>query len=281
MSRPAFLAGRWYPGDADSCRAAIEAHAARAAPITGDFRGLIGPHAGWAYSGDCAARGYTCLASRHADAELVVIFGSHRGPSGPNTIFRSEAWQTPLGPLAVDRELTLEIASALGLDEEPEIPMRPDNAVELHLPFVRHFFPTAEIVMMGVAASEIAIEIGRRAGELARAHGKDAVFIGSTDLTHYGPSYDFSPAGGGERAVAWVRDENDGGFVRAILEDDTRGALAHARDHRSACCPGAAVAAIEAARAAGALGAPQLVDHYLSYDVRPDASFVGYASIAF
>jgi AmmeMemoRadiSam system protein B len=145
---------------------------------------------------------------------------------------------------------------------------------------VRHFFPRAKLLMIGVAASEIALDIGRRTGELARDAGRNAVFVGSTDLTHYGPNYDFAPAGSGRDAVAWTRDTNDAGFIDAVLADDPARALEHARTHQSACCPGAAIAAIEALRAYQGRVSPALVEHYLSYDIQPSASFVGYAGIA-
>lgn len=278
--RTAYLAGRWYPGDRDGCRAAIAAlSSGPEAPAT-PARGLIGPHAGWAFSGDCAGRGYRALAAGPgADPELVVIFGSHRGPDGPNTVFRDDAWETPLGPLATDRALADEIAEALGFEDEPSRPARPDNAVELHLPFVRAFFPRAKLLMVGIEASRRAIAFGRVIGERARAAGRDAVFVGSTDLTHYGPNYGWAPHGTGPEAVRWVREENDRAFLDAILADDLEGAVDHAVESQSACCPGAAVAAVEATRAyAGAIH-PALIDHYLSFDVRPDASFVGYASV--
>lgn len=279
MNRKAYLAGRWYPDGGAECRAAIEAY--EAPSIKGDFAGIIAPHAGWTYSGACAAHTYAVLGKKRDDAELVVLFGSHRGPHGPNTVFRDHGWETPLGVLETDTELADAIAKELSIAEEPARPSRPDNAVEVHLPFVRHFFPRARFVMLGVAAAEIALDIGRRVGEMVRDRGGDAVFVGSTDLTHYGPNYDFSPAGGGERAVEWVRAQNDAGFVDAVLADDPKSALAHAVQNQSACCPGAAVAAMEAARAVRGKIAPALVEHYLSYDVRPDSSFVGYAGLAF
>lgn len=279
--RPALLAGRWYPGDADGCRAAIARHAAGRA-VDGAFRGLVGPHAGWTYSGDCAGRGYRALAGDRADrVDLVVVIGSHRGPDGPNTVFRDDAWDTPLGPLATDRALADEVKGALGLDDEPATPARADNAVELHLPFVRAFFPRASLLMVGVEASPRAIALGRAIGERVRARGRDAVFVGSTDLTHYGPNYGWAPRGTGPAAVAWVRDDNDRGFLDALLADDLEAAVDHALSHQSACCPGAAVAAVEAARAYAGEVTPTLVEHYLSCDVRADASFVGYASVVF
>jgi AmmeMemoRadiSam system protein B len=279
MEREAQLAGRWYPGDEASCRRAIEQHAAGNDAPAGEWRALIGPHAGFSYSGDAAGKAYRRLAAGRADADLVVVFGAHRGARGPNTIFRGEAWRTPVGALRTAVPLADRLAAELSLGDEPAAPFDADNAVELHLPFVRHFFPRAELLVLGVAAAEVALAIGRRTGEVVREAGRDAVYVGSTDLTHYGPSYDFSPQGGGPAAVSWVRNVNDRGFLDAVLHDEPRGALAHARAHHSACCPGAAVAAMEAARAhAGALH-PVLVDHYLSHDVRPSSSFVGYAGI--
>jgi MEMO1 family protein len=277
MEREAYLAGRWYPSDERACRTAVEAHAKGTTPPAGDWRALIGPHAGFTYSGDAAGKAYRWLAASHPDADLVVVFGAHRGPSGPSTIFRGSAWRTPLGKLVTAQPLADRLAADLDLDDEPAAPYDPDNAVELHLPFVAHFFARAELLVLGVPAAEVALAIGQRAGELVR--DRNAVFIGSTDLTHYGPNYAFSPHGSGAAAVGWVRDVNDRGFLDAVLADDPRAALGHARAHHSACCPGAAIAAMEAARAyTGALH-PTLVDHYLSSDVRPSSSFVGYAGI--
>lgn len=277
MRRAALLAGRWYPADPHGCRDAVDRHSADAPRVGGDFAGLIGPHAGWAYSGDCAGRAYRALAAHNGDAELVVIFGSHRGPRDPSTVFLGDGWETPLGTLETDLELATELAGELSLSEEPVAPLRADNAVELHLPFVRRLFPGARFMMVDVAACERALAIGRRAGELARE--RRAVFVGSTDLTHYGPNYGFAPAGSGAGAVRWAREENDAGFLDAVTAGDSARALQHGLARHSACCPGAVAATMEAVRAYRGALAPALVDHYLSYDVRPDASFVGYASV--
>jgi hypothetical protein len=213
------------------------------------------------------------------------VFGSHRGPSGPNTVFRGAGWQTPLGRLDNAVELATSLAQKLDLDDEPVRPVRFDNAVEVHLPFVKYCFPHAELLMLGVAASEIALSIGREVGravrEAVRRAGRDAVFVGSTDLTHYGPNYGFEPVGRGPSAVTWVRDENDRGFLDALLRDDAHAALDHAITHASACGPGAAVAAVEAVRSYAGEVHPTLLCHYTSHDVHPDSSFVGYATLAF
>jgi MEMO1 family protein len=279
MNRPSFLAGQWYPGTETACRKAIEGHAATAKVEQGPYRGLIGPHAGWFFSGNAAGQAYAWLSAARPAPDLVVIFGSHRGPHGPNTVFCADGWETPVGVLKTAVPLAAEIKQALGLKEEPVSPSHPDNAVELHLPFVRHFFPEAELLMLGVAAADEALGIGDEVGRLVRDRRRDAVFVGSTDLTHYGPNYGFAPAGHGEAGVRWVRETNDRGFIDAVLAGAPAAVVRHGVDEQSACCPGAVAATMSAIQAYGATAAPKLVDNYLSYDIQPGSSFVGYAAI--
>ena len=55
--RPAYCAGRWYPGDQQSLRSNIENLLDRAAPpeITGRPLAVIAPHAGYRFSAPTAA----------------------------------------------------------------------------------------------------------------------------------------------------------------------------------------------------------------------------------
>lgn len=242
---------------------------------------MISPHAGWLYSGNAAGQTFAWLANAQPDADLAVIFGSHRGPHGPNTIFLGEGWETPLGIMKNAQSLAERLKTELTCIEEPLDPPQPDNGVEVLLPFVRHFFPKAELLMLGIEASPKAVTFGEHVARAVGEAQRKAVFIGSTDLTHYGPNYRFEPRGPGDTAVRWVRDENDRGFIDTIVRGDASGAIAHAAQYQSACCPGAAGAALAAARTLHAPRTPQLVSHYLSCEVRPATSFVGYAGIVF
>ncbi len=285
MLRPAYLAGSWYPAGAAECQrtlAQLEAACRDVPSPTRAGAGLVAPHAGWAYSGLAAARGYAALAAAQPapEVDLAVVFGSHRGPDSGNSVSLAEGWETPLGPITCAVELAQELNShkILQLAEEPLEPRSPDNGVELHLPFVRYFFPHAELLMLGVAPTPAALLLGEHVAQLTQRSGKKAVFIGSTDLTHYGPNYGFSPHGRGEQAVRWVREENDQAFIERLLAQDYAGALTHGQEQASACCAGAAVAAATAAACVQG-AAPHLVEHYLSCDVRAADSFVGYASV--
>jgi AmmeMemoRadiSam system protein B len=108
------------------------------------------------------------------------------------------------------------------------------------------------------------------------------VVLGSTDLTHYGDNYGFSPRGRGKKALDWVREVNDAAFIQAVLEGDGEKVLRRAEEDLSACSAGAVLGALGFVRASGG-GKARL----LAYDTSAGAevgeavppSFVGYGAL--
>ena len=280
--RPAYLQDKWYPGNERDCRNAMDHFADSTSPKAGNYKSLIAPHAGWFFSGQAMGQGYRWLQEANTHADLVVVFGAHRGPFGPNTVFCGDSWETPVGILDNAQDVAREIKTELGFASEPEKTGRPDNAAEVHMPFVKHFFPKAEILMMGIAADPSALKIGEAVARITNHFGRQTVFIGSTDLTHYGPQYDYVPQGVGPDAETWVREQNDRSFIEPMLEGDPIRAMQSAQSDLSACCPGAALAGWQAAQTdqADRSRGTEII-HYLSADVRPAENFVGYCSLIF
>jgi AmmeMemoRadiSam system protein B len=167
------------------------------------------------------------------------------------------------------------------LDGQPD--RYQDNTVEVLLPMVRYFFPKARLLWVRFPAELRAFEAGKILAETAGALGRRLVVAGSTDLTHYGDNYGFSPAGRGKKALDWVREVNDAAFIRAVLSGDPGEVLRRAGEDSSACSAGAVLGAMGFARSSGA-GGPELLEYCTSAGAPegeiPD-SFVGYASISF
>jgi hypothetical protein len=181
-------------------------------------------------------------------------------------------------------EIDSEVAGALATEFHfrIETPARcdQDNTIELQLPFVKYFFPATKIVPLGLPPRKGSLDIARRVVEIAEKKGRVPMVLGSTDLTHYGANYGYLPKGGGKEAVSWVKDINDKRIVDLMVRMDAEGLIAESLANYNACCAGAAAAAITACRILGATRAEK-VDYYTSYDIRPDASFVGYAGVIF
>ncbi|MDR0457112.1 MAG: AmmeMemoRadiSam system protein B, partial [Treponema sp.] len=108
--------------------------------------------------------------------------------------------------------------------------------------------------------------------------------LASTDLTHYGPSYGFTPHGIGPDALRWMREVNDRHFMDAVESGDPAAVLERAETDYSSCSAGAVLGALGFAAAQG-LGPARLLEYGTSAaesegEAIPD-SFVGYAAFAF
>jgi len=189
-------------------------------------------------------------------------------------------WETPLGFLKIDEELSRRTSVEFSFSLETTDSYEQDNTIELQLPFVKYFFPQAMILPLGLPPRPSSVEIGKRIVEIGHSLGRKMVVIGSTDLTHYGYNYGFTPKGAGKAAVEWVKYENDRQMIDLMLSMDAKRVIDEAHRNFNACCGGAVAAAISAVKQIGAKIASELI-YSTSYDVRPDSSFVGYAGIVF
>ena len=276
----------WYPANRDACLRVMEEYTKEEPEVpkerSAQLQGGVVPHAGWAFSGDLAAKVFQTL-GQDEDIDLLVLFGGHMGPASRAWILGDGVWKTPVGDLRGDPEFATELASRAGaLDPAVLGPgeYQPDNTVELQLPFARHFLKDVSLVVAGVPASKQGLALGAAAATLARERDIRAVAVGSTDLTHYGINYDFMPMGMGAEAVRWVKDVNDKRAIENIERLDVETFLEDAIKRRNACCPGAAGAALTYGREQGGREA-KVIGYRTSYDVHPGNSFVGYVAAVF
>ncbi|RPI79574.1 MAG: AmmeMemoRadiSam system protein B [Desulfobacteraceae bacterium] len=281
IRRPHF-AGTWYPGTEPECLRTIESFSlkVRTCPNgTGSPKGGILPHAGWHYSGQMAFNVLSCL-KKGPNPDTIVIFGRHLHPGGKNYIMAEGEWATPLGNLPIDRAFADGLLNEFSFKIETDSNSDPDNTIELQLPFIKYFFPQTMILPLGVPPADFSVQIGQRVAQLSKSMQRRVLILGSTDLTHYGPNYDFAPQGTGAQALTWVKERNDKQVIDLMLNLNAEEVIQEALHKGNACCSGAAAAAIAAVKELGGRQG-DLVDYYTSYDVRPDTSFVGYAGIVF
>jgi hypothetical protein len=264
----------WYPDTPAETRAAIKEYLDEL-PATDvkEAAAVVAPHAGWEFSGRTALEAIRCLPS---DLETVVVVGGHLSPSDPVMVAGEDELETPLGNISSDGDLLFALRKILPLQTDRQA----DNTVEIQLPFVKYLLPRARALYLRAPPSLEAIRLGQAVASAARALSRKTAVLGSTDLTHYGANYGFTPAGKGERALSWVREVNDREFIDRLLAMDAEGALDHAEESRSACSAGGAVAALAFGRSRG-VKQGTLIRYMTSSDVYPGESFVGYAGIAF
>ena len=183
-TRPAAVAGFFYPDDAGELRDAVTRHLhdAPADFLHAPPKALIVPHAGYVYSGPVAAAAYASIAARRHSIRRVVLLGpSHRvhlhGIAAP----RADAFATPLGEVRIDREYrSLLIAS--GEVMSADAPHAQEHSLEVQLPFLQVLLGDFELLPL-VAGNAAPDHV---AAVLERCWGSDdTLVLISSDLSHY------------------------------------------------------------------------------------------------
>ncbi len=245
----------------------------------------VAPHAGYQYSGPCAAHLYLELAENLPEVDTVVVIGTnHTGYGGVyTTTLRFRRWATPLGTVEVDEEFVrLALEEAGGLLVDDPLAHIEEHSVEVQLPFLQYIYGDGFRLVPVVSKEPGPVEARRMAEVLARVAdrlGRRTVVIASSDFTHHGPSYGY---------VVFTRDvvekvaELDLSLVERIVRLDTEGFYKRLVETGATVCgPGAIMASMEYARLRGATEG-RLLRYYNSGHVTGDESMVvGYASIVF
>src|SRR5262249_5061403 len=139
------------------------------------------------------------------------------------------------------------------------------------------------ILPVEVPLVESSVEVGIATARRARVLGLSAVFLASSDLTHYGPNYEFAPAGVGLKGLAWAK-ENDRRLLGRVERMEIENIVSAVREEFNACGGGAIAAMLAACRELGASRA-KLLRHTNSFEVLSELSdrerdnAVGYAAV--
>jgi len=185
--RPAAVAGAFYPGDPRALAAEVEELLDGVERFEPHFtlpKALIVPHAGYIYSGPVAAAAYDELAPARGAVKRVVLLGPvHRVPVRGLALPACEAFETPLGQVAVDAEAARSLAGM-----EQVVTSAPahaeEHSLEVQLPFLQKTLGAFSVVPLAVgdaSTAEVAQVIERLWG------GPETLVVLSTDLSHYHP----------------------------------------------------------------------------------------------
>jgi hypothetical protein len=258
-TRPAAVAGRFYPGRAGELTDAVDwcVKAAQVEPGATAPKVLLVPHAGYVYSGPIAGSAYAALAPwAHRIRRVVLLGPTHRVATPGLAAPRASHFETPLGPVPVDQAALAE------LDDLPQVRVSDavhaeEHSLEVQLPFLQRLLGSFALVPLAVgraSANEVAEVLERLWG------GDETLVVISSDLSHYLP---YAQA----RAC-------DAATIERVLQLDPD------LDHQEACGATPLAGALVAARRHGL--AARLLDLRNSGDTAGDRDrVVGYAAVAF
>ncbi len=269
MVRKAVVAGQFYASSKEELTSEIEKALKGAPDPAQNSDGIISPHAGIMFSGRCQAAAYKALKK----ARTCIVLGfSHRGLGRHRLNISSEDWETPLGVVRTDMGLaeTLSRLNGAGFDDACH---QNEHSIEVQLPFLQYLGKGERIVACSVH--------GREFGMLAQEAAKlicEASVVASSDFTHYGPGFGYTPFTDNVRENLRKLDM---GAVERILALDLPGFADYLLKTEATICGSPAISLLlEIMKVSGNMG--ELLMYYTSGDVTGDFSHcVSYAAIGF
>src|SRR5512140_2160916 len=165
MTRPAAVAGLVYPASPttlrSTVRAVVDAPAGRADRTP---KVLVGPHAGYVYSGSTAGHGYAALRTVAPRVRRVVLIGpAHRVAVRGVAIPSANRFETPLGSVHLDRP-ALEALSSAPHVVVSDRAHAAEHSLEVQLPFLQTVlerFTLVPLVVGDATPDEVAAVLER------------------------------------------------------------------------------------------------------------------------
>ncbi|MDP8230150.1 MAG: AmmeMemoRadiSam system protein B [Candidatus Gorgyraea atricola] len=149
-----------------------------------EIKGAILPHAGYIYSGSVAG----AVISKVELKKTAIILGTnHTGSGKPFAIMTKGTWETPLGEAKIDTEIAESILKGSTLLKEDSASHLNEHSIEVEVPFLQYLKKDIKIVPITISQGDLAQyqQIGKEIAEGFKKIGRSAIFIASTDFTHY------------------------------------------------------------------------------------------------
>jgi AmmeMemoRadiSam system protein B len=291
MTRKAVFAGQFYEKNEQALDKQItecfeDKNGPGALPLSKrskKIQAIIAPHAGYQFSGPCAAWAYKEIAeSEYAD--VYVIIGPNH--SGPENAISMEGYETSFGIARVDQEfakLLMEKCPELTINENAHAG---EHSIEVQIPFLQ--FATKDITekvhnnglkIVPILLHEIDyLKFGLDLKEAIIESGKNVVVIVSSDFTHYGHNYHYIPFSKDVKKNIYERDKKAIEFVEKL---DADGFIGYMDETMGTVCGAFPIAVLLKSLKKTKV---ELLQYYTSADLEDEQTYknsVSYAAILF
>ena len=264
MIRQPAVAGQFYPGTEQALRQELQ----QLIPennLKQRAVGVISPHAGYIYSGSTAGK---MLASIAIPRTVIILGPNHHGIGSLAALSPEDSWQTPLGPVPIEKRLAGLLQKQVPAIQEDAAAHLREHSLEVQVPFLQYLRPDVAIVPLCLAFGDYAgcELVGNGIAAAIQEFGEPVLILASSDMTHYESA---------ERAK-----QKDSLALERALALDPQGLVKVCRSNRITMC-GVIPAAVMlvAAKALGATSA-NLVGYTTSGEVSGDYNqVVAYAAV--
>jgi MEMO1 family protein len=243
MRKP-IASDRFYKGDHEELKEQVESFLSNKKKSNAKI--AIVPHAGYIYGGKCMGETYSKL---YGDCNTIILIGPNHANKDPTVNLSLQSFLTPLGKINIDLDIATHIlsqAKIFGLSaEENEHAHEAEHSIEVQLPFIQTLLPNTKIVpiLIGNLSFEEALKLSRIIYYASR--NKNIKIIISSDFSHYGEIYDFTPF---TENIKENLHNLDLKAIEFILDSESKSFYDYAKENTTICNIAGIVIAIELAK---------------------------------
>lgn len=193
--REAQFAGQFYPGNKNELTKQLVEFFEEAKTLSINsvenqrLQALIVPHAGYVFSGQIAATAFQQIPENASYKRVFVLASSHSYSFNGAAVYCNGNYQTPLGTIKVDTQLSKELVKNSEWFLDHTEAHENEHSLEVQLPFLQHKLGNNFLlvpIILGTHEPEICKKI---AAELKAWFTEENLWVISTDFSHY-PEYE-------------------------------------------------------------------------------------------
>ncbi|KAK4472444.1 hypothetical protein MN116_003697 [Schistosoma mekongi] len=194
--RRASHAGSWYSGDRARLNKQLQDWLSEVTVTRQPARAIISPHAGYDYSGPCAAFAYKQIDPRLVKRVFVLGPAHYMSLRGKCALSTADLFETPLYSLSIDRDVYRDLDKtgefvSLSLDRDEE-----EHSIEMQMPYVAKMMERHQ-----GGFSVVPILVGYLTPEREAVYGQifarylsdpENFFVISSDFCHWGKRFQYT-----------------------------------------------------------------------------------------
>jgi len=259
------VAGYFYPAEKEKLQRDISLllNVAKPEKSFNKIFGIVSPHAGYIYSGKTAAYAYNLLKNKSYKT-VIVISPSHAEYFPGISIYDGDAYETPLGIVEIDKDMTEKIVNNSKVIFKGIQGHRKEHALEVQIPFLQSVLKDFKIVPI-VMGDQSKMFVDHLAEKISEVVDEETLVVASSDMSHFYSS---------EEA-----DRLDSVVEQRINDFDFEQLLKDLDDKECEACGGGPIAVMMKAASLKNINKSYVINRSDSGDVTGDKSeVVGYLS---
>ena len=259
------VAGYFYPAEKEKLENDISLllNVAKPEKSFNKIFGIVSPHAGYVYAGKTAAYVYNLLKDKSYKT-VIVISPSHAEYFPGICIYDGDAYETPLGIVEIDQNITDKLTENSKLVFRGIQGHKREHALEVQIPFLQSVLKDFKIVPI-VMGDQSKMFVDHLAEKISKVVDEETLTVASSDMSHF---YDSSEANSLDSVVEQRINEFD--FEQLLKDLD---------DHECEACGGGPIAAMMKAASLKNINKSLVINRSDSGDITGDKSeVVGYLS---